>query len=135
MFKSCLQRVGDSRWWGSLKMVPAGYKAKCLSLVNDTTKQFFIIINLCIYLYTYICIYIYIHICMYICIYILYIYITYIYYIYIHTYTYQFLIVVREWIASIISCDQRIYNVNIYIYIYIDTYIYIYKYIIINIDR
>ena len=37
-FKSCLRRVGDSRWWGSLTMVPAGNKAKRLSLVNHTTK-------------------------------------------------------------------------------------------------
>ena len=26
-FKSCSRRVGDSRWWGSLTMVPAGNKA------------------------------------------------------------------------------------------------------------
>ena len=26
-FKSCSWRVGDSRWWGSLTMVPAGNKA------------------------------------------------------------------------------------------------------------
>ena len=26
-FKSCSRRVGDSRWWGSLAMVPAGNKA------------------------------------------------------------------------------------------------------------
>ena len=37
-FKSCSWRVGDSRWWGSLTMVPAGNKAKRLSLVNHTTK-------------------------------------------------------------------------------------------------
>ena len=37
-FKSCLQRVRDSRWWGSLTMAPAGNKAKSLSLVNHTTK-------------------------------------------------------------------------------------------------
>ena len=36
--KSCLQRVGDSGWWGSLTMVLAGNKAKCLLLVNHTTK-------------------------------------------------------------------------------------------------
>ena len=29
-FKSCSWRVGDSRWWGSLAMVPAGNKAKLL---------------------------------------------------------------------------------------------------------
>ena len=33
-----LQCVGDSRWWGSLTMVPAGNKAKHLSSVNHTTK-------------------------------------------------------------------------------------------------
>ena len=37
-FKSCLQRVGDSRWWGSLTMVPAGNKAKRLLSVNHITK-------------------------------------------------------------------------------------------------
>ena len=37
-FKSCSRRVGDSRWWGSLAMVPAGNKAKSLSSVNHTTK-------------------------------------------------------------------------------------------------
>ena len=37
-FKSCLGCVRDSRWWGSLRMVIAGYKAKRLSLVNHTTK-------------------------------------------------------------------------------------------------
>ena len=37
-FKSCLGRVGDSRWWGSLTMVPTGNKAKCLSSVNHTTE-------------------------------------------------------------------------------------------------
>ena len=37
-FKSCLWRVRDLRWWGSLKMVPAGNKVKCLSLFNYTTK-------------------------------------------------------------------------------------------------
>ena len=37
-FKSCLQRVGDSRWWVSLTMVPAGNKTKRLSPVNHTTK-------------------------------------------------------------------------------------------------
>ena len=36
--KSCLRRVGDSRCWGSLTMVPAGNKAKRLSSVNYTTK-------------------------------------------------------------------------------------------------
>ena len=28
-FKSCLRRFGDSRWWESLTMIPAGDKAKC----------------------------------------------------------------------------------------------------------
>ena len=37
-FCTCLWRVRDSRWWGSLTVVPAGKKAKCLSLVNHTTK-------------------------------------------------------------------------------------------------
>ena len=37
-FKSCSRRVGDSRWWGSLTMVPAENKAKRLSSVNHTTK-------------------------------------------------------------------------------------------------
>ena len=37
-FKSRSRRVGDSRWWGSLTMVPAGNKAKRLSSVNHTTK-------------------------------------------------------------------------------------------------
>ena len=37
-FKPCSRRVGDSRWWGSLTMVPAGNKAKRLSSVNHTTK-------------------------------------------------------------------------------------------------
>ena len=37
-FKSCSRRVGDSRWWKSLTMVPARNKAKRLSSVNHTTK-------------------------------------------------------------------------------------------------
>ena len=37
-FKPCSRRVGDSRWWRSLTMVPAGNKAKRLSSVNHTTK-------------------------------------------------------------------------------------------------
>ena len=37
-FKSYSQRVGDSRWWGSLKMVRAGNKVERLSSVNHTTK-------------------------------------------------------------------------------------------------
>ena len=36
--KSCSRHVGDSRWWGSMTMVPAGNKAKHLSSVNHTTK-------------------------------------------------------------------------------------------------
>ena len=32
------RRVGDSWWWGSLTMIPAGNKAKRLSSVNHTTK-------------------------------------------------------------------------------------------------
>ena len=35
---SCSRRVGDSRWSGSLTMVPGGNKAKRLSLVDHTTK-------------------------------------------------------------------------------------------------
>ena len=37
-FKHCSRRVRDSRWWGFLTMVPAGNKAKCLLLVNHSTK-------------------------------------------------------------------------------------------------
>ena len=37
-FKPCSRRAGDSRWWGSLAMVPAGNKAKRLSSVSHTTK-------------------------------------------------------------------------------------------------
>ena len=37
-FKSCSRGVGDSRWWVSLTMVPAGNKAKRVSSVNHTTK-------------------------------------------------------------------------------------------------
>ena len=36
-FSSCSRRVGDSRWWRSLTMAPAGNEAKCLSSVNHTT--------------------------------------------------------------------------------------------------
>ena len=36
--KSCSRHVGDSWWWGSLAMVPAGNKAMPLSSVNHTTK-------------------------------------------------------------------------------------------------
>ena len=36
--KSCLWCVRDSRWWGSLTMFLAGNKAKCLLLINHTTK-------------------------------------------------------------------------------------------------
>ena len=32
------ERVGDLRWWGSLKMVSAGNKVKNLSSVNHTTE-------------------------------------------------------------------------------------------------
>ena len=35
---ACSWRAGDSRWWGSLKMVPTGNMAKRLSSVNHTTK-------------------------------------------------------------------------------------------------
>ena len=38
--KSCSRRVGDSRFWGSLTLFPAGNNAKRLSLVNHTTKHF-----------------------------------------------------------------------------------------------
>ena len=37
-FEFCLRHVRDSQWWGSLTRVPAGNKAKRLSLVNHTTK-------------------------------------------------------------------------------------------------
>ena len=37
-FKPCLWSIRDLRWWGSLTMVPAGNKVKCLSLFNHTTK-------------------------------------------------------------------------------------------------
>ena len=37
-FKYCSRRVGDSKWWGTLAMILAGNKAKCLSSVNHTTK-------------------------------------------------------------------------------------------------
>ena len=37
-FKSWSRRVGVSRWWGSLTMVPAGNKAKRFSSVNHTKK-------------------------------------------------------------------------------------------------
>ena len=37
-FKPCSWRVGDSRWWGSLAMVPDGNEAKRFSSVNHTTK-------------------------------------------------------------------------------------------------
>ena len=37
-FKSCLRRVGDLRWWGSLTTVPAGNKVKRLSSVNHSLK-------------------------------------------------------------------------------------------------
>ena len=43
-FKSCLWSVGDSRWWESLIMVPAGNKVKHLLLVNLITKKIIIII-------------------------------------------------------------------------------------------
>ena len=36
--KSCSRRVGDWWWWGSLAMVPAWNKAKCLLPANHTTK-------------------------------------------------------------------------------------------------
>ena len=38
VFKPCSRRVRDSRWWGSLTMVPTGNKAKRFSSVNHTTK-------------------------------------------------------------------------------------------------
>ena len=38
-FKSCTRRVRDSRWWGSLAVVPAGNKVKRLLLVNHTRKR------------------------------------------------------------------------------------------------
>ena len=46
-FKPCSRRDGDSWWWGSLTMVPAGNKAKRFSSVNHTTKtiQFNSLVN------------------------------------------------------------------------------------------
>ena len=41
MFKFCSWHVGDSQWWGSMTMVPAGNKAKRLSLVNHTLKTIY----------------------------------------------------------------------------------------------
>ena len=38
MLKPCSRRVRDSRWWGSLTMVPTGNKAERHSSVNHTTK-------------------------------------------------------------------------------------------------
>ena len=40
-FKSCSRRVGDSQWWGSLTMAPAGNKAKRLSSVNHAPKTIY----------------------------------------------------------------------------------------------
>ena len=37
-FKSCLRRVEDLPWWGSLTMVLTGNKAKRFFLVNHTMK-------------------------------------------------------------------------------------------------
>ena len=37
-YKSCSWRVRDTRWWGSLTMVPAENKSKHLLLVKHTTK-------------------------------------------------------------------------------------------------
>ena len=37
-FKSCLLRVRDLWWWGSLTMVPAGNKPKYLLSINHTIK-------------------------------------------------------------------------------------------------
>ena len=37
-FKPCSRHAGDLRWGGSLKMFPAGNKAKPLSSVNHTIK-------------------------------------------------------------------------------------------------
>ena len=37
-FKSCSQRVKDSQWWRSLRIIQARNKAKCLSSVNHTAK-------------------------------------------------------------------------------------------------
>ena len=37
-FISCSWCVGDSRWWGSLTLVPTGNRAKRFSSVNKTTK-------------------------------------------------------------------------------------------------
>ena len=45
-FKSCSRRVGDLRWWESLTVVPNGYMAYRLSLVNHSEKQLIIVISL-----------------------------------------------------------------------------------------
>ena len=41
-FKSCSWRVGDSRWGGSLTIIPVENKAKQLSSVNHTTKTIYL---------------------------------------------------------------------------------------------
>ena len=40
-FKPCSQCVGDSRWWGSLTLAPAGNKVKHLLSVNHTTTTIY----------------------------------------------------------------------------------------------
>ena len=42
-FKSCSRCIGDSQWWRSLTMVPAGNIAKHLSPVNRNTETIIII--------------------------------------------------------------------------------------------
>ena len=53
-FKSCSRCVGDSQWWGSLTMVPAGNKAKLLLLVHHTTTtihhHYQVMFTSCLYL-------------------------------------------------------------------------------------
>ena len=50
-FKPCSRRAGDSRWWGSLAMVPAGNKAKRLSSVSHTTKTMHHLHHWCIFVF------------------------------------------------------------------------------------
>ena len=56
-FKSCSRGVGDSWWWESLKMVPAGNEAKGFSSVNHTTKTIhsFIHSSVLLLVYLYFC--------------------------------------------------------------------------------
>ena len=64
-FKSCSRRVGDSRWWGSLTMVPAENKANTFTPFvgqpdHKNNSWYIYIYIICIYIYIYIYTYIYI---------------------------------------------------------------------------